>query len=141
RVDLAVRGGRRFRVLDGNWDEGFLVARVEWLTPPDASSVETARLAAQVRQAFNNYLDTLAQTVDLRIERADLTGDPLATAYAICAMMPFDTAQRQRLLEAARPRDLLTDLLATLRRERELLLATGIGGAAIGQTGSRFSPN
>jgi len=144
RVDLAVRGGRRFRLLSGHWDEGYLTGTIDWIETdihPHESVVEVTQLAAQVREAFNAYLDALERTADLVIERTDPAVDPVATAYAICAMMPFDTTQRQRLLETANPTRLLEDLLAAIRRDRELLLATGIGGATLDQPGTRFSAN
>ncbi|MBA3451324.1 MAG: LON peptidase substrate-binding domain-containing protein [Chloroflexia bacterium] len=143
-VDLAVRGGRRFRLLAGHWDEGYLTATIEWIEPGERSTLageQTRRLAEQVTQAFSAYLDALERTADLRIERAELTGDPVMVAFTICSLMPFDTAQRQRLLEAMSPVQLLEVLLATIRRDRDLLLATGIGGAALDHPGSRFSAN
>ena len=38
RYDIAVRGGRRFNVIGGNWDEGYLTATVEWFPDPDPGS-------------------------------------------------------------------------------------------------------
>ncbi len=144
RVDLAVRGGRRFRLLAGHWDEGYLTGTIEWIEQvelPKAAEEQITRLAELVKQAFSAYLDALERSADVRIERTELAGDPVTVAYGICAMMPFDTAQRQRLLEAASPAQLLEELLVTIRRDRELLMATGIGGAALDHPGSRFSAN
>jgi hypothetical protein len=56
-------------------------------------------------------------------------------------MMPLAAANRQRLLEASSPESLLEDLLGMLRRERELLVSTGVGGANIDHPGARFSTN
>jgi Lon protease-like protein len=143
RVDLAVRGGRRFRVLDGHWDEGYLVARVEWLPDDEAeaSSPEATRLAKHVHIAFGAYLDALERTIDLRIERAQIGGEPASVAYTVCSAMPLAAAERQRLLEATPPLQLLEVVLEILSRERALLLATGIGGAANSRPGRFFSAN
>lgn len=143
RVDLAVRGGRRFRVHDGHWGEEYLVATVEWLRDGGAEGdpAEGTRLARQVQGAFAAYLQALERTTGQRIEPPELGGGPAAVAYAVCAMMPFGTAARQRLLETEPETPLLRALLAALRRERELLLATGIGGMAGHHPGRGFSAN
>jgi Lon protease-like protein len=143
RVDLAVRGGRRFRVLDGHWDESNLTATVEWF-PDDgteASSAEATRLVEHVRVAFGAYLDALERLADLRIERAQIGGEPASVAYTVSSAMPLAAAERQRLLEAAPPLQLLEEVLEILSRERALLLATGIGGAANSRPGRFFSAN
>ena len=144
RFGIAVRGGRRFKVIDGNWDEGYLTGTIEWLPDPgpsNSTAEDVARLGDQVRQAFDAYLDALEQVVGNRIECAELGSDPVDIAYAICSLMPFDSAIRQRLLEAPDTERLLVDLLVTLRREREFLVTTGIGGANIVRPGTRFSTN
>ena len=143
RIDLAVRGGKRFRVIDGHWDLGYLTATVAWLPDArsDASPMEAMRLADQVREAFGAYLDALERTAGLRIERTGIGGEPVAVAYTVSSVMPFGMAQRQRLLQAEPPLQLLEILLSMLRHERNLLLATGIGGAAIGRPELRFSAN
>jgi hypothetical protein len=144
RFDIAVRGGRRFNVVGSNWDEGYLTGTIEWRRDPDlltAGGAEATQLANHVRHAFNVYLDAFERATGVRVERAELGNDPVEIAYAICSMMPFDTHRRQHLLEAPTSDRLLVDLLAMLRRERELLLSTGIGGANIDHPGTRFSSN
>ncbi len=144
RYDIAVGGGRRFRVLDGHWDEGYLTGAIEWIddiAPDDLANEDDTRQAERVQRAFGDYLDVLERIAGEPIERGLFEGDPLTIAFAICSLMPFDTAQSQRLLEAESAAVLLDDLLTTLRRERELLLATGIGGAGVDHPGTRFSVN
>ena len=144
RFDIAVRGGRRFNVVDGDWDEGYLTGTVEWLpeADPAASGPESAtRLMVQVRLAFDAYLEAFERRAGVRVERAELGHDPGDIGYAICSMMPFDALKRQRLLEAPDAKSLLEDLLGLVRRERELLVSTGIGGANIDHPGTRFSTN
>ena len=143
RVDLAVRGGHRFRVLEGNWDASCLVAELEWLpdVAAEAPRDKAIRLAEDVKRAFAAYLDAVERAAGQAIAPLEFGGGPAAVAYAVCAAMPFGTAERQRLLEASDLRLLLDELLLVLRRERDLLLATGIGGAAISHPGRRFSTN
>ncbi|MND01146.1 hypothetical protein D3C83_200180 [compost metagenome] len=56
-------------------------------------------------------------------------------------MLPLAAVERQRLLEAHSPAARLRDLLQILRRERDLLRSTGIGGAAATYPGAGFSQN
>jgi Lon protease-like protein len=144
RYNIAVRGGQRFEVIDGHWDEGYLIGTVKWIPdadPADDPSGQMAALVDLVVGAFNSYLDALQQITNVQIERVERGNDPIAAAYALCSMMPFSATQRQRLLEAPTPVQLLNDLRATLRRERDLLVATGIGGAAIDHPGTGFTTN
>jgi hypothetical protein len=143
RVDLAVRGGKRFRVLGGDWAEGYLTASVEWL-PEDRDSRpdgEAVRLAEDVRAAFVAYLEALERATGQRFARPAMDGAPEEVAYAVCAMMPFGTAASQRLLEAEQGMPLLREVLSSVRKERDLLLATGIGGSVANHLGQGFSAN
>jgi Lon protease-like protein len=144
RYDIVVRGGRRFRVLAGDWDEGYLTGTVEWVEPnalADSQIGAVRRLGEAVRDAFGQYLDALQRMTGASLERIDLGADAIAAAYGICAMMPFDLRQRQALLESVTAQELLHTLLEALQRERSLLLQTGIGGAPRGRPQSRFTAN
>ena len=73
--------------------------------------------------------------------RDELGDDPLAVTYGICARLPLNTWERQRLLEDATVAHRLERLLAILRRERALLLKAGAGGAGIEHPGLDFLAN
>lgn len=144
RYDLAIRGGRRFKVMSGHWDHGFMTGTIEWIAANSATDDRLNNLdsmRAQVSRAFTSYLEVLRRIVDVRPEQVELPDDAMAAAYTICAIMPFDSIQRQRLLEIESPADLMQRLLEVLRRERKLLEVTGIGGAASPHMGSPFSTN
>jgi Lon protease-like protein len=142
RYDIAVRGERRFRVRDGHWDEGYLTGTIDWLEEAETDTgADVPPLLRQVKSAFDDYLALLETTLGTRLERLDPGDDARTLGYAISAAMPFDVAQRQRLLAAPTTADRLAELLAALRRERDLLRAAGIGGAAIEHPGRRFFVN
>lgn len=144
RYNLAVRGRRRFRVKDFDWDEGYMTGSIEWLDDdaPVANLSESAMaLRDSVTNEFNAYLDVIEQTAAVRITRSELGDAPMEVAYAICSVMPLSNGERQQLLELPTAQELLTELQALLRRERRLLAATGIGGATTGAAVSRFSAN
>ncbi|MCC7024935.1 MAG: LON peptidase substrate-binding domain-containing protein [Thermomicrobiales bacterium] len=143
RFDIAVSGGRRFRVLGGDWGEGYLTGTIEWLpddVEPGAGDAlaENAELA---RSAFDDYLTVLERTASVEIERQPLEGEPARVGYAICAMMPLPMGEKQRLLEIGPTTGMLQELVATLVRERALLASTGVTGPEIDHPGVRFSSN
>jgi Lon protease-like protein len=144
RADVAVRGGRRFHVREGHWDTGYMTATIEWLDqdgPAFSTTPETNEALVEVLETFDSYLDALARMLGVELERGSMGNDPAQAAYGICSLLPLPVAQRQRLLEADTTLGLLDELLGTLRRERELLLATGIVGGGLEHPGMRFSPN
>lgn len=140
RIDVVVRGGRRFRVEAGDWDNGYLSSTVAWLDEPDGTP-DIDAFAARVARAHEEFLVAFERTNEIEVPREGLDGDPSHVAYAICARLPLNTWERQRLLEAASTADRLNDLLTILRRERMLLEQTGAGGAAVERAGSRFLAN
>ena len=144
RYDIAVRGGQRFEVFDEHWDHGYLTGTVKWIPEADSADdlkEQQTQLFDLVSRAYNSYLDALRLMANARIEPVELGSDPVRAAYAICSMMPFGVAQRQHLLEAPTSVQLLAELLVMLRRERGLLVATGVGGAAIDHPGAQFTTN
>lgn len=146
RSDIIVRGGRRFRVQpgSGDWSRGYLVAEVEWLPEHLGASPEGDELDVLTAQAATSYERFIAAFE--QATGADLPREPLPTGaadlvWAICSRVPLDTWERQRLLEHPTTRDRLLDLAGILRRERDLLVTTGVGGAAVARPGGSFTPN
>jgi len=144
RYDIVVQGGRRFRVRAEEWSAGYLIADVEWLGEPAGASPESdelGTLAAEVGRLFDRFLDALERVTSVDLPREALPVEPRDLAYSLCARLPLDTWERQRLLEAASDRDRLADLAAILRRERELLVTTGAGGATVSHPGAHLTAN
>jgi Lon protease-like protein len=144
RSNLAVRGGRRFQVESTDWNEGYMTGTIEWLdeiAPETVPSESLLALRESVMQEFNAYLDAIERTAEVSITRSELGDAPREVAYAICSMVPLSNTQRQLLLETPTDEELLTELQNTLRHERRLLMATGIGGATNTAAVSRFSTN
>jgi Lon protease-like protein len=143
RWDVVVRGVRRFRVECEDWGAGYLTGTVSWLDEPlgPAAGRAVATLVAAVNAAWDDLLSAIAEAGQVEVSRDDLGDDPLAVAYAICARLPLDTWERQRLLEAPTTCDRLRHLLVLLRREHGLMRQTGAGGLTIERPGRRFSAN
>ncbi|MFM9108859.1 MAG: LON peptidase substrate-binding domain-containing protein [Chloroflexota bacterium] len=143
RWDVIVMGGRRFRFVGGDWSQGYLTGEIEWLE--DAAVADDgatlAALADAAAQQFERFLIALERTFGEELPRKELPADPSERAWALCARLPVETWDKQRLLEAATTADRLTEFIAMTRRERDLLVNTGIGGSAGSHAGLGFSPN
>jgi Lon protease-like protein len=139
--DVVVRGAARFRVLDGDWSRGYLVATVEWLREEIGERAEAETLTLQVRRAYDRFLDAIARAIDAERSEETWPDDPSEFAYDVCARLPLDNKERQRLLEAATTVERLGDLERVLARERALLIEAGAAGRAITYPGLGFSPN
>lgn len=144
RYDIVVQGDRRFRVEAGNWGAGYLTATVTWIDEPMGeldSAVGRDGLRRAAVTAFERFLAAFERTNGVDLPRAELSDDPLTASYTLCSLVPIDTWERQQLLEAPTVSDRLGRLVTILRRERDLLLTTGAGGATVNHPGTRFSPN
>jgi uncharacterized protein len=143
RWDVIVRGGRRFRIVAGDWSAGYLTGSVEWLEEPPGvpESAALDPLAEQASLLFDRFLRALERTVGEELPRKDLPTRPAERAWALCSRLPVETWERQRLLEISSTAERLEELVATLRREHDLLVNTGIGGSAPHHPGSGFSVN
>ena len=144
RYDVVVRGTRRFRVEAGDWERGYLMGTITWLddslssAPAESGLVDLAR---ELVRAYERFLIAIERASGAEVPRDDLGGEPGALAYAVCARLPLNTWERQRLLEETSMRDRLTRLLGILRREKDLLQETDAGGAVVEHLGARFLPN
>lgn len=146
RYDIIVRGGRRFGVRPAttDWSTGFLVAEIDWLQERPGVSPEDdelADLAGQTAALFERFILAFEQATGAELPREPLPDGAADLAWAICSRVPLDTWERQRLLEQPTTRDRLIDLAGVLRRERDLLVTTGVGGAAVARPGGTFTPN
>jgi len=140
RYDIVVRGTRRFRAVDGDWSRGYRMAEIEWLPEVDGPG-DLEALSAQVGRAHERLLAALERATGGKLPRDPLPDDPADRAWEICARLPLDLRERQRLLERESALERLEDLLAVLRRERELLVNSGVVGLPIVQPGSTFTAN
>lgn len=143
RYDVVVRGERRFRVVAEDWTNGYLIAEVEWLEEETSAENEgeIERLAPRLVRAYGRFLDAFERTTNLVVPREALPSESVALGYAVCQLTPLDSWERQSLLEVESTSVRLERLTSILRRERDLLLETGVGGATVERPGCRFTAN
>ena len=143
RSNLLVKGARRFRILERDWDEGYMMASVGWLDTGDDGSGDEASLerVRHIQDLLALYLEAFNQATGQQATLRDFDTDPVAFAYAVASLLPMPAAARQRLLESTPPHDLLARLEETVRHETALLLKTGAFAFLPGHPGSRFTSN
>lgn len=143
RMDIAVVGGRRFRILSGDWSRGYLLSTVAWLDEPRTGMTQDRLydLRRGAIAAFGSFVRVIASQIDAEIPLELFPDDPTETSYAIAARLPINTWERQSLLEITTTAARLEALTALLVRERTLLTETGAAGGVIEQPSRRFSAN
>lgn len=141
RADIAVRGDRRFRVLETDWSGPYLVGLVEWLPDAEEPGDDLASLADRTRSAMLRLVSVAATAGNVPVPELTLPEHPTDLGYLLSRTLWINTWERQQLLELATTRERLERLLAIIRREHRLLTQAGASGTPIEHPGSRFSPN
>lgn len=120
-MDLLVRGTRRFRIDARPPDDPYPQAEVTFLDEPVGPRPDEAlRLA---RSAIERYRSVVARLTASERTEDPLPDDPTMASYAAAGVLQVETAQLQRLLEAASASERLA-LAATLARSEAALLDT-----------------
>ena len=132
RLDVIVRGGEPFRVLDRFDAPDWPAAQVEMIE--HGRGEETGDELSETRAAFAELLEA----VGAEPERAKQADD----AFTIAAQVELPGAEKQRLLEAESERDRLTalerslkGLLAGVKRSREIADRAKSNGHGPGRIG------
>jgi uncharacterized protein len=143
RSDIAVRGGRRFRVVSTEWSGPYLVGEVRWLPEPDgdADGRPVGELAEDATGAMGRLLRLAADRSGVALPELGLPADPRELSYTLSWTLWVNSWERQGLLEVPDTATRLRALVAIIRRESRLLREAGATGVPIERPGQRFLPN
>lgn len=143
RADIAVRGGRRFRVFDTDWTRSYLVATIEWIAEldDDVSDERLIALADRSRTAMLRLVAAAATAGNMPVPRLNLPENPTDLGYLLSRTLWLNTWERQELLECPTAGERLERLRLIIHREHQLLTQAGAAGTPIEHPGSRFLPN
>lgn len=143
RSNLLVKGARRFRVLEREWDESYMVARITWLDTQDSAGAEVGLRSAVhgIQQLLARYLESYNRATGQRARFRVFDDEPIAFAHAVASTLPMPIETRQRLLEATPPEQLLSLLEAAVLHETALMGKIGAYTFLPGHPGARFSSN
>ena len=127
RSDILTTGARRFRLLDVDRSQPYLLGEVEWLPESAGAPQDLDSLAAAAAAQFVEYQQTLAgdDGEDADDAPPTLPDDPTVLSYLISAAMVLDLADRQRLLATPTTAERLRRLSGLLTRELTALRLLG----------------
>ncbi|MBR7742458.1 LON peptidase substrate-binding domain-containing protein [Phycicoccus sp. BSK3Z-2] len=117
-VHLVGRGARRFRLdrVDDAAGTPYVTGDVTWLEDePVPEDAPLEALAARVRLAHEQYLDTVGATAE------PLEALAKDVPYRVAERMVLDVADRQRVLDGPDPATRLRTVLSLLRRETAIV--------------------
>jgi uncharacterized protein len=120
-MNIVALGQQRFRVLSLNYEQPYLVGKVE-LYPIEA--LDTHDLADQGRILLpwvKRYMEILTRASDADLDPEHLPTDPLVLAYLAAVLLQIPADQKQRLLASTQATDLLANIQDIYRREVALL--------------------
>ncbi len=117
-MNLVTTGDQRFRVLSLDWELEYCVARIEWLPEP-ASDAHTLR--DQATRRWNAFRRQIATMTNEDFTAADVPINPTDASYELAALLPVNTIEKQRLLEATDTAARLRETLRLIKREHGLL--------------------
>jgi Lon protease-like protein len=125
RMNILAVGVERFEIHELDYDrESYLVGQVELLPLVNPDPARIDRAGQRLRPWVERYLAVLGQVAeDASFDPTRLPNDPLALGYLAAALVQIPTDQKQTLLAANEPVDLLANIRTIFRREVALLNA------------------
>ncbi len=117
RMNLVVRGERRFRMVENLGESPYLVGRVEYL--PEEEGTLTKEVLRRTRELFMEYAQGVVGLRGGWVKEAKIPQDPSRLSYAIAQYLELPGRLRQRLLESPTTAERLTQEIPLLEREVE----------------------
>lgn len=121
RMNIQAVGHQRFRVQRFEQEKPFFVAWVETYPLQANASREVSRLAEQIRQALEDYVEVLLEATDVDLPPSKLPDDNMALANLVASTLPLPVEEKQDLLASSDLESMLATEWGLIRREFMLL--------------------
>lgn len=119
RMDIQVRGERRFRIRKLDFSQPYLVGFVETLDEADpVADEEFDRLVSEAQQGFQSLVAGILARPESTVQVV-FPPDPIALSFTIANLLPMDNRDKQRLLETTDTAERLEALLPVLEQQLE----------------------
>jgi Lon protease-like protein len=117
--NLTVVGEERFRILELNRKEPYLVAEVETWILDYPHTLHMLRALPTLRRQVLTYLKLINPLLDSEItwNKVNLPEEPLRLVYLAASLLQLPPTEKQPLLEADTANQLLNDVVRLFRRE------------------------
>jgi Lon protease-like protein len=121
RINIATMGLERFRILELDRSQAYLVGQVESFPLEKGDQLESQKRALRLRKWVEIYLSFVSDELPEKIESKFLPDNPVALAYIAAYLVQAPAPAKQDLLEAPSVGDLLSRLEKLYRREIALV--------------------
>jgi len=122
-LDLTVLGEERFRILELDYKEPYLLGKVETWLLEHPHTLQLLRKLPPLKQQVASYLRLIAPLVGDEMDLAglQLPDEPLMLVYLAAALLQLPPNEKQPLLEAETANQLVADVMRLYGREMCLL--------------------
>lgn len=115
RIDLKIRGERRFRVRVLDDSKQFLTGFVEPVVEAEVEeSPRSDALVLKVREYLEEYIETAFERIDIKIAKVRLPETPTALSFYASTFLNIENIRKQHLLETTDTIDRITEILPVL---------------------------
>ncbi len=121
RMNIATMGLERFRILDLDRSQAYLVGQVERFPLEQGDELESRGRALHLRKWVESYLSLVSDMLPEKVESRFLPYNPIALAYIAAYLVQAPPPAKQDLLEAPTVVELLERLEGLYRREIALV--------------------
>jgi Lon protease-like protein len=121
RMNIVALGQKRFRILSLDYDQPYLVGKVELYPLEKANSYSLEHIGQRLRPWVKRYMQILTEVSDVSLDPRHLPNDPLVLAYLAAVLLQLPPDQKQELLATEQAIDFLAKMHSIYRREVALL--------------------
>lgn len=117
KMDVQVRGERRFRVRRLDDSQTYLVGWVEPVMELEIQDMDRAEdLVMTSRDYVQAYIEWFFSNVGAKVAQIKLPGDPTALSFVVANFLQIENLEKQRLLEQTDTLERLNDMIPILEQ-------------------------
>ena len=117
RLDLLVKGERRFRVRKIDESKPYLVGFVERVVEiEDEESPRSHAIQTRAREIFQTLIEGVFARQDFNIQVV-FPPDPVAISFTMANLLPMDNLEKQRLLEITDTTERFREMIPIIERQ------------------------
>jgi Lon protease-like protein len=117
RMDIHVKGERRFRIRKIDDEKSYIVGHVEPVVEMETEDSPRAdALVMKAREDFQIWIQRLMARTDFNVQ-VRFPDDPVALSFAIANLLPMENLEKQRLLETTDTLERLQGLIPILEEQ------------------------
>ncbi len=117
RMDIQVRGERRFRIREIDESKPYLVGHVEpVLEHAIAEGSEAEEILAHAREEFEIFIQRMFARQDFAVQVV-FPPDPVALSFTIANLLQMENLEKQRMLETTDTLERVQDLLPLMKQQ------------------------